>query len=546
MKITAKKMSLPLIREHVAGILHLIMYPVAATVLLLAFIGPRLELVGLFLGLLLLSVRKWQPVSAVGAALAAIGFGFRVRFVTDPTGGYFFLNWISIPLTLGWILFIIWTREALRRGFPQRGIQLAIDMILVLTALLLGLASPQTRTLPVAFYIPIVSLFLIALELKRALNDASIKEDHSAIAFMLALFGISGAMKGAVSISLIGPLATLGFPLFATAQLKFMIGGADEIVFSSHRFSITGFLVTSLLVSSAFTIAAVGFAKSTPAYAIVPVALTLGLLVFQRVGSGSKRSRLIVPEGERFAFGIRFAAISLDDAVVRVERMLREKGNGRFVVTPNSASIIKAEMEPALLTAYEQADLVLPDGIGVVWASRLLGIPIPMRVTGVDLVERVLSRAGASGTRVFLLGGRPGVAARAAARLKARYPDLIIVGIHHGYFHNDDKVINTIAAANPDLVLVGMGVPRQELFMLTARAKLTGVVMIGVGGALDLFAGDCRRAPEIWQRLGLEWLYRLIQNPRRIAEVIMVFRFAIRVLLLWVSLLSRRLALQED
>ncbi len=522
------------------------MRPILVTAILVALIGPRPELIGLFIGLLLLSARKWRLLAAVGAGLVAIVFGFRIHFVTNPTGGYFFLNWISIPFTLGWILFLIWAREALRRGFPQRGIQLAIDVILALTALLLGCASPQTRTLPIAFYLPIAALFLIALELEQALHGGSIKEDHSAIAFVLALFGISGAMKGAVSISLIGPLATLGFPLFATAQLRFMIGGADEIVLSSHRLSISGFLLSSFLVSSVFTIAAVGFVKGSPAYAITPAVAILGLLAIQRAGHRIKSSRLIMPEGDRFTFGIKFAALSLDDAVMRVEQMLKEKGRGRIVVTPNSASVIKAERNPALFTAYKQADLVLPDGIGVVWASRLLGTPLPTRVTGVDLVERILSRVGASGTRVFLLGGRPGVAARAAVRLKARYPDLIVVGTHHGYFHNDDKVIKTIAAANPDLVLVGMGVPRQELFMLTARERLPGAVMIGVGGTLDLFAGDCRRAPIIWQRFGLEWLYRLFQNPRRITEVFMVFKFASRVLLLWASLSSRQLAFQED
>jgi len=515
---------------------------------LFLLVGPRLELIGLSLGILLLC-RRDGILTAIGAGLVAVGFGFRVRFITDPTGGYFFLHWLSIPFTFGWIVFLIWAREALRRGFPRRGTQLAIDGILVCTALLLGMASPQTHASPIAVYIPLAILVFLVLETGWALKGGSIRRDHSIVAFGLALFGISGAMKGAVSISLLGPLAAIGVPLFATAQVMFVSGGAGDIVlprFLSRRFSPGGFMLASLLLTSAFAVAAVSFAQGNPGYALIPAAALPVLWGARRIRVRF-RALLVAARGEKKSIlGVGFDDLRLEAAVRRVEEMAADKTRARIVVTPNSTSLIMAGRDPNLLSAYAQADLVLPDGIGVVWASRILGAPLSERVTGVDLAERLLSRAGASGMRVFLLGGRPGVAARAAVRLMARYPGLKIVGTHHGYFEDDDEVIRRIAGVNPELVLVGMGVPRQERFMLNARGKLAGTVMIGVGGALDLFAGDCRRAPEGWQRLGLEWFYRLLHEPHRIARVLSIPVFIGRALSAWLIFSSFRLSSEED
>lgn len=517
---------------------------------LFPLVGPRVELIGLSLGiLLLLCGRKWGILATIGAGLVAVGFGFQVRFITDPTGGYFFLHWLSIPFTFGWIVFLIRAREALRRGFPRRGTQLAIDGILVFTALLLGLASPQAHTSPIALYLPFASLLFLILETGWALRGGSIRTDHSVVAFGLALFGVSGAMKGAVSISLLGPLAAIGVPLFATAQVMFVSGGAGDIViprFFSRRFSRAGFILTSLLLTSAFAVAAVSFAQGNPGYALVPAAALPVLWVLRRNRARFRTPGVAARGGRKFIFGVGFDDLTLDAAVLQVERLAADKTKARIVVTPNSASLIKASKAPDLFSAYAQADLVIPDGIGVIWASRLFGTPLSARVTGVDLAERLLSRAGASGTRVFFLGGRPGVAARAAARLKAQYPGLTVVGAHHGYFADDNEVIGKIAGAKPDLVLVGMGVPRQERFMLNARGRLAGTVMIGVGGALDLFAGDCRRAPKGWQQLGLEWFYRLIHDPRRIVKVLLIPRFIGRALSAWVILSTFRLASEED
>ncbi len=216
--------------------------------------------------------------------------------------------------------------------------------------------------------------------------------------------------------------------------------------------------------------------------------------------------------------GTPLDCVTLDEAVQRIEGFL-EARMPAIVCTPDTTAIWRAQRDQALREVYQQADLVTPDGTGVVWAGRLLGAALQERVSGIDLLEKLFSCGRV--LRLFLLGAAPGVAERAARKLTERYPNLQIVGTHHGYFrpHESDHVVDLIEAAQPDMVLVGLGVPRQELWMRENRQKIRTAVLMGVGGCFDVWAGARRRAPQRWQRLGLEWLYRLLQEPRRLARV---------------------------
>lgn len=204
----------------------------------------------------------------------------------------------------------------------------------------------------------------------------------------------------------------------------------------------------------------------------------------------------------------------------------------RQVVTLNPEMIMAAQESAELREALATSALVVPDGIGVVWASRVLGTPLPERVAGIDLAAALLEVAAREGRKVFFLGGKPGVAEEAAERLCRRCPGLRVAGVHHGYFTEaeNDRVVEVIAGASPDLLLVGLGAPKQELWIRRHRDRLGAHVAIGVGGALDVFAGRVRRAPQGWQRLGLEWAYRLIQEPRRYRRMLALPRFAAAVL----------------
>ena len=165
------------------------------------------------------------------------------------------------------------------------------------------------------------------------------------------------------------------------------------------------------------------------------------------------------------------------------------------------------------------ADLVLPDGIGVVYSAKILGTPLKERVPGIEFAEAMLSALNEMGGRLYLLGAKPGVAEEAGRRICARYPALVLCGTHDGYFKDEQAILPEIAAAKPDLLFVCLGAPKQEKWMARWGQHTGAKLAIGLGGCLDVFAGNVRRAPEQWQKLGLEWAYRLKKEPKRIGRM---------------------------
>ena len=216
--------------------------------------------------------------------------------------------------------------------------------------------------------------------------------------------------------------------------------------------------------------------------------------------------------------GVAFDALTLGEAEERADALLCS-GAGGYIVTANPEIVLRCREDAAYAAAVNGAKLVLADGVGDLCAARILGTPLPGRVTGADLVPRLLARLAERGGSVFLYGARPGVAERAGESLQSACPGLRIAGTENGYISDETALLEALEREKPDLLLLGLGAPRQELWMAENRQR-TPAVMIGVGGLLDVFAGDIPRAPESWQRLGLEWLYRLLREPRRFKRVI--------------------------
>lgn len=204
----------------------------------------------------------------------------------------------------------------------------------------------------------------------------------------------------------------------------------------------------------------------------------------------------------------------------------------RLVVTLNPEIAMAAQRDPALRLAVESADLVVADGIGLVWAAAMTGRKLPGRVPGVELLEGLLADAARLGLRVFFLGARPEAVAEAARRAVARFPGLPLVGYHHGYFRpaEEEHVLATVRAAKPDLLFAGMGAERELKWLFRHRERLGARVAMGVGGSFDVLAGRLRRAPAWVRRLHLEWLFRLVQEPGRWRRQAVLPRFAWRVL----------------
>lgn len=216
--------------------------------------------------------------------------------------------------------------------------------------------------------------------------------------------------------------------------------------------------------------------------------------------------------------GVAFDALTLGEAEERADALLCS-GAGGYIVTANPEIVLRCREDAAYAAAVNGAKLVLADGVGDLCAARILGTPLPGRVAGADLVPRLLARLAERGGSVFLYGARPGVAERAGESLQSACPGLRIAGTENGYISDETALLEALEREKPDLLLLGLGAPRQELWMAKNRQR-TPAVMIGVGGLLDVFAGDIPRAPEAWQRLGLEWLYRLLREPRRFKRVI--------------------------
>jgi N-acetylglucosaminyldiphosphoundecaprenol N-acetyl-beta-D-mannosaminyltransferase len=215
--------------------------------------------------------------------------------------------------------------------------------------------------------------------------------------------------------------------------------------------------------------------------------------------------------------GIPVCTLDLQGAVDLIDSAIRARQSLQIGVI-NAAKVANMATDPVLRNAVLSSDVIFADGISVVWASRLLGAPLPARVAGIDLMMALLARGKERRYRVFCLGATEAISARTVEIIERDFPGVIVAGRHHGYYSNEDeaKVVDLIAAARPDLLFVAMTSPKKENFLAKWGARLNTLVTHGVGGSFDVLAGHVQRAPRAWQALGLEWLYRVLQEPRRL------------------------------
>ncbi len=223
--------------------------------------------------------------------------------------------------------------------------------------------------------------------------------------------------------------------------------------------------------------------------------------------------------------------VTMEHALAAMARFIAE-GGPHHVITLDASMCVAARRDLDLRRIVLQADLVTPDSAGILWAARRAGAPLPERVSGVEIVERLAEVSAVKGISLYLLGSAPGVAEEAAVRMRERCRGCRIVGTRHGYFGPSDEgaLIEDIRAAAPDVLCVALGIPKQERWIAAHREALGVPVMIGVGGTLDVLSGRVRRAPLWMQRRGLEWVYRLMSNPRKIRKVLSLPRFMMMVL----------------
>jgi len=216
-------------------------------------------------------------------------------------------------------------------------------------------------------------------------------------------------------------------------------------------------------------------------------------------------------------FGVPINAISMKQSMAAVQQSVRLRQPLQIGVV-NAAKVLRMRSDALLSQDVLSSDMILADGMSIVWAGRLLRRPLPERVTGIDLMMNMLATGNGLRWRIYFLGATDETLARTKTRLAAEYPNLQIAGMRNGYFSADEEaaIAAEISAARPDVLLIAMTSPKKERFLARWSGELNVPVCHGVGGSFDVFAGQVRRAPQAWQQAGLEWLYRLAQEPRRL------------------------------
>ncbi len=227
--------------------------------------------------------------------------------------------------------------------------------------------------------------------------------------------------------------------------------------------------------------------------------------------------------------GAEIDKITMQEAVGTAMGFFNSDGK-KVIYTPNSEIILYASRNTEFMERLNSADLIIPDGIGVVYGAKIVKNPLPERVAGFDLLKSLFPKMAEKGLSLYLLGAKPGVAEKAGEKLSEEYKGIVIKGVHDGYFKDDKEIIDDINEKKPDLLLVCLGFPKQENWIYEHREELDVKAMIGAGGCLDVFSGTSERAPDFYCRHGIEWLYRLKKEPWRFMRMTALPVFALKVL----------------
>jgi len=230
-------------------------------------------------------------------------------------------------------------------------------------------------------------------------------------------------------------------------------------------------------------------------------------------------------------YGVPISKLDMKQTVAYLSDVI-ERRQPHQIITANPIMVMAALEDPVYMRIMQSAELVVPDGTGVVWAANYVGDPVAERVPGYDLLQELMKAGERKGWKVYLLGASPEVIQAAADRLKASYPGIQLVGVRDGYFKEaqDEEVIEDIVKAAPDLLFVGRSVATQEPWIDKYKEQLGIPVMMGVGGSFDVLSGKLKRAPKLFQKLRLEWFYRLLQEPWRYKRMLVLPKFALKVM----------------
>jgi exopolysaccharide biosynthesis WecB/TagA/CpsF family protein len=507
-------------------------------------------------------------------SLIIIYSGVKIEFLRAPStsslsGGYLYLSYLSIPLTIIWLISIT---NSIGQADELGDITPYIVFIASLTFLVVSLIQRQGLILAETLSLIMAAISFIFI---KYIPRGKFSSYYMFFGFILAVIAIVGVSKSTAALTLLIPLLILGVPIIDSSYSIVAnysrqespspgIGGKSPLFsesgsrsrlrqkLQSYGFSAQGANLTIISVSLYLSLAAFIISIYQNFYLLITLT-AFGWTVFELLKSKVQSEELII-ERDIFNNRIKLFQVGIDqvdnqETIQKIEEFIISK-KANQIVTPYTLAVLRAMKDREYHAILKSADLVTPDGAGILWATTTLNHPLPERVTGIDIIHNICRLATKEGYSLYLLGSYPGVAGEAALNLTKKYPGIKIAGSHHGYFAGEDsqncedvknsnsdknkeeeKIIDEIRENRPDILLVGMGVPKQEKWISKNLDKLDVPVCMGVGGSFDVLSGRIPRAPLWMQRHGMEWIYRSIKQPNRAFRTLALFYFIWLVIL---------------
>lgn len=475
---------------------------------------------------------------AVGVYLAVSGL--RISFIGFPGDEFLYLNkYSSLLLTTLWVGAFPLLLQEIDQIPGLAGFLSAIAWIVML--LVTGFSRQHISG---AFYMTFMGVVILAVFWSRHGNTyRRLGEPVAALwGTLIAGTSILGVSKGVTfSTLMLIPLGLFAIPIAEASYnivSRAFTSRPQGTLFLYRRLVSRGLDHTPAIRTVGVICAVLGAVVASVQLRDERMALAALLLSVFVIGGSflvmKRRSGKGVQTGCRSSiWGIPVDNISVDYALGKIRSWIYQEQKGKYIVTLDALSALKAREDNEFRELVRGADLVLPDGKGLLAALDFLGSPVGQRIPGVEFVERMCRLAASEGWPVYFLGGAPGVAEKAASMLTGRFPGLVVGGTMHGFIDGEqmNRTIEKIRISGSRFVFVGMGVPKQELWMSSYQRDLPNTVSIGVGGSFDVISGNLKRAPAFIQSIGCEWLFRLVQEPWRWSRVRRLPLFVVLVFL---------------
>lgn len=462
-------------------------------------------------------------------------FGPRITFIEFSGGEYYYLSYFaSLTLSALWVGFFPILFQEIDEIPGLCGLLLMISWTLISVVIL-----TSSQNLRDASQICIAGLVFLLVFWGRHMHPyRRLTEPLTALwGTLFAALSVFGVSKGIAFYTLgVLPLGLFALPLAETSLSVISAAFSPRptgnlIVY--RRLIMKGMDHVGAVRAVAFVCALIGcvaaWSQIKPSNLLTVSGLTLLVFLstiwcFFSVRKHDRKPGL---------WGIRVDNISLNYAITQVQYWINSDSEPRIIVTPDALAALRSRTDERYRRIVRNAGLVLPDGKGLMMALRLTGFPVQERIPGVEFVEHICKRAAYFGWSIYLLGGEDGIAMKTADVLREKYPGLKLAGTRNGYFEDaqNEGICREIKESGAKILLVGLGAPKQEYWLEDNLAQSGAVVGLGIGGSMDVLSGKLKRAPKTWQKLGMEWLYRFLQEPQRWRRIAKLPLFVFHVLL---------------